>query len=59
VTVDIVASEGEIEVMKNLHRKARQADEMFTRLVAEMNAALHIARGVTFTTKEEVPEWLF
>ena len=59
VTVDIVASEGEIEVMKNLHRKARQADEMFTRLVAEMNAALHIARGVTFTTKEEVPAWLF
>lgn len=58
VKVDIVTTEGERGVMKNLQRKADQADEMFSRLVAEMNHALHIERANQLTKKVEVPSWL-
>lgn len=57
VRVDIVTTEGEREVMRNLQRKAEQAEEMFSRLVAEMNEALHVERD-TETHKIEVPSWL-
>lgn len=58
VTVDIVTTEGEMGVMRNLQRKARQADAMFDRLVMEMNSALAIARVNTMTKKMEKPTWL-
>lgn len=58
VQVDIVTTEGEKGVMKNLQRKALSADCMFANLVAEMNNALHITRGVEYSLKEEVPVWL-
>jgi hypothetical protein len=58
VRVDIVTTEGERGVMQNLQRKAEQADEMFSRLVAEMNNALAIERENTMTKKIEVPAWL-
>jgi hypothetical protein len=58
VTVDIVTTEGERGVMKNLQRKATQADEMFSRLVAEMNRALSIDRANNMTKKLELPTWL-
>jgi hypothetical protein len=58
VRVDIVATEGERGVMRNLQRKAEQADAMFSRLVAEMNRALSIDRGTTATNSIEVPQWL-
>lgn len=58
VTVDVVTTEGEMGVLRNLQRKAGQADQMFSRLVSEMNAAMHIERGVTHPTPTEVPEWL-
>ncbi|MGH7850521.1 MAG: helicase-related protein [Thermodesulfobacteriota bacterium] len=58
VTVDLVTTEGEIGVMKNLQRKAAAADEMFSSLVEEMNRAVAIDTGVKFTEKEEVPTWL-
>lgn len=58
VTVDIVATEGERDVLKNLYRKAAQADQMFTNLVAEMNQAIAIDRTVTHGTTTEVPSWL-
>ena len=58
VTVDIVMSEGEVAVSKNLKRKSRQADRMFRSLVAEM----HNSKPVEIYTQEdsgvEVPEWL-
>jgi hypothetical protein len=44
--------------MKNLQRKAEQADQMFARLVAEMNAALAIDRANNMTKKLELPTWL-
>lgn len=58
VTVDIFTTEGEIDVLKNLQRKAAQADEMFERLVTEMNQAIGIDGAHNMTKKVEVPSWL-
>jgi hypothetical protein len=44
--------------MRNLQRKAEQADTMFSRLVEEMNNALSIERSNNRTKKVEVPSWL-
>lgn len=58
VTVDLIASEGEIGVKENMRRKSAAADRMFTRLVEHMNDALQIKTEQTFDVKEEVPSWL-
>ena len=58
VFVDVVATEGELGVLKNLQRKAKQADSMFSNLVTQMNAAMDVARTVTHTQTLEVPSWL-
>jgi hypothetical protein len=58
VRVDVVATEGERDVLANLQRKARAADKMFGDLVHYMNDAAGIARGVPFTKAEQVPAWL-
>lgn len=58
VTVDIITTEGERGVLKNLQRKATQADKMFSSLVSEMNAALAIERAAQFTIEERIPPWL-
>ena len=58
VTVDVVTTEGEKSVLKNLQRKAQAADKMFSDLVTHMNDSLAIERGVKFTQREEVPAWL-
>ena len=58
VRVDIVTTEGEQGVTRNLQRKADQAEQMFDRLVAEMNRASGIARTTTHTKPMEIPQWL-
>lgn len=58
VRVDIVTTEGEVGVLKNLQRKAAAADRMFARLIAEMNRAMKIERGAYGTAEEVVPAWL-
>lgn len=58
VTVDIVTTEGEKDVLANLQRKSEQAGKMFANLVDQMNAALGIERGEKFTKKQETPSWL-
>ena len=58
VRVDLVLTHGEKRVMKNLARKADAADEMFGRLVAEMNRAAGIRRAPHPPTKIGVPAWL-
>lgn len=58
VTVDIVTTDGERGVMNNLQRKAKQADEMFSRLVAEMANAMSVRRSMDFDTEEAFPSWL-
>lgn len=58
VHVDLVTTEGELGVLRNLQRKAERADRMFSSLVAEMNAAIAIDRAAQFTSTIEVPQWL-
>jgi len=58
VRVDVITTEGEKDVLKNLQRKAAAADRMFSNLVAEMNSALRIERSVAFTKEEQRPAWL-
>jgi hypothetical protein len=59
VTVDIVTTEGGENALKNLERKAEQASKMFEALVAHMNDALSIRRTEDYTTKVEVPAWVY
>lgn len=58
VVIDIVTSEGELGVMKNLQRKAAAADKMFSVLVAEMMNELKLDRKTEFKKNLEVPVWL-
>lgn len=58
VSVDIVTTEGGMEVLRNLERKADQASRMFDSLTAHMRDALAIDRTTTYTTDLEVPAWL-
>lgn len=57
VTVDIIASEGEVRVKENMDRKALQADKMFTELVYHMHNALEQKRK-TKTITPTLPSWL-
>lgn len=58
VTVDIVTTEGGLEVLQNLERKAEQADRMFDSLTEHMKDALRIQASLPHNTKTEVPSWL-
>lgn len=58
VRVDIVATEGERDVLVNLKRKADQADAMFSNLVSEMNRSMAINRITIAQKSTEVPTWL-
>lgn len=57
VTVDIIATEGEAPIIDNMMRKAKQADEMFARLVTYMQQGLTVSRSA-HTLREELPPWL-
>jgi SNF2 family DNA or RNA helicase len=58
VTVHIVTTEGEVDVLRNLQAKARAADAMFEALSVHANDALHIQRDREFRQREELPSWL-
>lgn len=58
VTVDIITTEGEVKVLKNLKKKAVAADKMFDSLITQMNNATKIVNKNKFTNKMEVPSWL-
>jgi len=58
VKVDIISTEGELNVMNNLQRKALSADKMFERLVYYMNDNLEIEDIKPFTNEEKIPTWL-
>ena len=57
VTVDIVTTEGELNVLKNLQRKAAGAEQMFTQLVQYMHQAQRLEMAQE-TTAVDVPAWL-
>jgi hypothetical protein len=58
VTVDLVTTPGGMNVLKNLQRKAEQADRMFDALVAHMNDAMSLRRDDEHRQSIEVPIWL-
>ena len=58
VVSDIVTTEGEKSVLKNLQRKAISADKMFNDLVSYMNDAIGVERSIEFKQNEEMPSWL-
>jgi superfamily II DNA or RNA helicase len=57
VTVDIIASEGEVRVKENMDRKAAQADRMFSELVHHMNNSIHEKRDIK-TIIPQIPAWI-
>jgi SNF2 family DNA or RNA helicase len=58
VKVDIITTEGEQRVLRNLQNKAVQADQMFANLVSEMHNAMGINKINHHTKTLEVPSWL-
>lgn len=58
VTIDVVTSEGEANILANLQRKATQAETMFSQLVSLMNNELKITQENKFTQKQKLPQWL-
>ena len=58
VTVDIVTTDGEISVLKNMQRKALAADIMFSSLINYMNESEKVNMKHDFNQKVEVPKWL-
>lgn len=57
VEVDLITTEGGRNVLANLHRKSKQADEMFTELVQHMNHAMDVD-PYAYDKRIEIPEWL-
>jgi len=58
VTVDMITSEGERDVVQNLRRKAAASDKLFSKLVELMNNELGIKKKQNNTHKEQLPSWL-
>lgn len=58
VTVDLVSTEGESNVMENLTRKAEAASKMFDMIVQEMVHELQIHQRDGFDQQEALPSWL-
>ena len=58
VTVDVVTTPGEIDVLNNLQRKAQQADEMFQQLVEHMQHAMRLDNAAAMIESVEVPTWV-
>jgi len=58
VTVDIVATEGEVRVIDNMQRKAQQAQVMFDALIRHMNHSVKIETENNFTMPVELPRFL-
>ena len=57
VNVELIYTHGDKHSIENLRRKQNQADEMFSKLVAEMNNSLGINNSVNYDKKVEIPKW--
>jgi hypothetical protein len=58
VTVDIITSEGERDVMLNLQRKSDAAEKMFSSLVSLMGQELEVRKHKAQTPQTELPSWI-
>lgn len=57
VTLDVIATEGEVNVRKNMDRKEALASQMFDSIVRFMNDAANVSARQP-TDRIEVPSWL-
>lgn len=58
VTVDVISTEGEADVLGNLRRKAEAADRMFTMLVQEMHDAKSVSAKHYAPGEVALPPWM-
>lgn len=58
VTVDVVTTEGETNVVQNMQYKSERADRMFEALVRHMNESQSINHIKTYDVEETLPAWL-
>jgi SNF2 family DNA or RNA helicase len=58
VRVDLVLTEGERKIMKNLQRKNEAASKMFDNLISEMNNSIKIQKEKEIVNKSEIPIWM-
>jgi len=58
VKVDIITTEGQEGIIRNLKRKEHQAEEMYKLIVREMKNVLNITPIADFDKKGEVPSWM-
>jgi len=58
VTVDMITTDGQADVLANLQRKSAAADKMFDQLVGMMWRELKLETKNEYTKKEKVPSWL-
>lgn len=58
VTVDVVTTEGEADVMQNLQRKADAADKMFEVMVREMSSATGVSGRHVEAAPTQWPSWM-
>ena len=57
VKVELIYTQGDENAMSNLRRKQKQADDMFTNLVREMNNSLQMNSISDFNRETEIPKW--
>jgi len=57
VQIHLIYTQGDANSIKNLRRKQKQADDMFTNLVREMNSSLEIQNLTKFNKEVEIPKW--
>ena len=55
--LDVVCTEGEVNVKRNMDRKQQLADQMFESIVAFMNES-EVRNDSRPTMKVEVPQWM-
>lgn len=58
VTVDLITTDGQNNVLANLQRKSEAANAMFDHLVEMMRNELNLKKPSEYTNEEEVPAWL-
>ncbi len=57
VTLDVIATEGEVNVRKNMDRKEKMASAMFDGIIQNMNEATNVKKTIN-TLAPEKPQWL-
>lgn len=58
VTVDVIASDGEEKILRNLQRKSEAAVKMFDALVASMHEGMEFNSIKEFENKTQIPKWM-